>query len=101
MIVLQHNPPPIMAMVLRRAFACLRSGGLAVFQVPTYAPRYRFQTGSYLRSGVPTSGIEMHFFPQSKLFELVATSGCRMVEVVEDAFVGDPKWLSNTFVVAK
>lgn len=36
-IVLQHNPPPIIAMILHRAFALLAPGGVAVFQVPTYA----------------------------------------------------------------
>ena len=34
-IVLQHNPPPVMAWLLRQAFARLRPGGIAIFQLPT------------------------------------------------------------------
>src|SRR5271169_236009 len=35
-IVLQHNPPPVILGILDAAFAGLRPGGLAFFQVPTY-----------------------------------------------------------------
>ncbi len=34
-LVLQHNPPPIMAMILRRMFAMLSPGGVSLFQIPT------------------------------------------------------------------
>jgi 2-polyprenyl-3-methyl-5-hydroxy-6-metoxy-1,4-benzoquinol methylase len=101
MIVLQHNPPPIMAMILRRALACLRPDGLAVFQIPTYSPYYGFHTEKYLESPVSQLGIEMHFLPQPILFKLIHESGCKILEIVEDGLVGDPKCSSNSLVVTK
>lgn len=100
-IVLQHNPPPIMAMILRRAFALLRPGGLAVFQIPTYSSHYRFDIEEYLASPVPPSGLEIHFLPQSVLFKLVREAGCALLEVIEDGLIGDPQCLSNSLVIVK
>ena len=40
-LVLQHNPPPLIAAILARAMTLLRPRGLAVFQVPVYLPGYR------------------------------------------------------------
>lgn len=100
-IVLQHNPPPIMAMILRRALTLLRPGGLAVFQIPTYSSHYRFDIEEYLASPVPPSGLELHFLPQSILFKLVREAGCALLEVIEDGLVGDPQCLSNSVVVVK
>jgi SAM-dependent methyltransferase len=76
-IVLQHNPPPIMTMILRRALALLRSGGLAVFQLPTYSSHYRLDVEEYLASPVPPSGLELHFLPQWILFRLYVRLGAR------------------------
>lgn len=100
-IVLQHNPPPIMAMILRRAFKLLRPGGLAIFQVPTYAPDYHFSIDHYLRSTSPPSGIEMHYLPQSALFEIIDEAGCCCIEVVEDGSIDFPRAFSNMLVVTK
>jgi len=100
-IVLQHNPPPIMAMILRRAFSLLHPGGLAVFQIPTYSSHYRFHLEDYLASPVPPSGLEMHFLPQPILFKLVQEAGCALLEVIEDGLIGDPQCLSNSVVIVK
>ena len=100
-IVLQHNPPPIMAMILRRALKLLRPGGLAIFQVPTYAPDYHFNLDDYLRSTPPLSGVEMHYLPQSALFEIVDEAGGRVVELVEDGSIDFPRAFSNVVVVTK
>jgi len=98
-IVLQHNPPPIIAMILRRMFAMLAPGGIAVFQVPTYVPGYRFDVAQYLAA--PKQGtIEVHCLPQPVVFRLAAEAGCRSLEVREDSAVGFP-WLSDTFVFIK
>jgi SAM-dependent methyltransferase len=100
-IVLQHNPPPIMAMVLRRALSLLRPGGLAVFQIPTYSPNYHFKIDGYLASPVPALGVEMHFLPQSALFKLVHGAGCSLLEITHDGTIGAKECLSNLVVITK
>jgi SAM-dependent methyltransferase len=99
-IVLQHNPPPIMAMILQRALSCLAPGGLAVFQVPTYAARYRFEIADYLAGMHLSDGIEMHVLPQPVVFRLAAEAGCRPLELIQDQSVGGG-WISHTFVLCK
>jgi SAM-dependent methyltransferase len=98
-IVLQHNPPPIIALILRRMFSLLDPGGVAIFQVTTYAPGYRFNVAEYL--GAPKAGaIEIHCLPQRVIFELAHGAGCVPLDVREDSAMGYP-WLSNLFVFRK
>jgi SAM-dependent methyltransferase len=101
-LVLQHNPPPVIAMIMRQALACLAPGGVAVFQVPTYAAGYSFGLAAYLR-GLPAAGeIEMHVLPQPIVFGIVRQAECDVVEVLTDTAAGNPlTWTSNTFVVRK
>jgi SAM-dependent methyltransferase len=101
-LVLQHNPPPLIAMILRRAFFLLNSGGLAVFQVPTYAINYEFRIEAYLEKIDNDHDIEMHVIPQDVIFQLARENGCVLLEVVEDGASGPSnKWRSNTFVLQK
>lgn len=100
-ITLQHNPPPVMAWMLKQLLQRLRPGGVAYFQVPTYRNGYLFELERYLHSS-PPSTLEMHFLPQQAVFALVADCACLCLEVREDAMVGDEdKMLSNTFLVQK
>jgi SAM-dependent methyltransferase len=98
-IVLQHNPPPVIALVLRRMFKYLLPEGLAIFQVPTYVPGYRFNVAQYLLEP-KLETIEMHCFPQQVIFQMARDAGCICLEVREDAAMDFP-WLSNTFVFKK
>lgn len=101
-IVLQHNPPPVIALVLRRALELLAPGGIAMFQVPTYATGYRHVVADYLASRTESGGIEMHCLPQNVIFSIAAEAGCRLLEVREDTSAGPPQyWLSNTFIFTK
>jgi hypothetical protein len=101
-IVLQHNPPPIMAMILRRAFAMLAAGGMAVFQVPTYALGYRFGVAPYLAGLGKGNDIEMHVLPQPVVFRLAREAGCEPLEVLEDLSAGPSShWNSTVFVIQK
>ena len=102
-IVLQHNPPPVIAMILGRALACLAPGGLAVFQVPTYAIGYRFRANEYLRSIGQKGEIEMHVLPQRAVLQVAQQAGCVLLELREDIHsAGHPAiWLSNLFVIWK
>jgi len=101
-IVLQHNPPPIIAMILARMFMKLARGGLAMFQVPTYCLGYRFKVAEYLGGGALDGAIEMHCLPQSVIFNLAHQAGCVALEVRENDDMGPPsQWLSNTFIFRK
>lgn len=102
-LVLQHNPPPVMAMVLRRALALLNPGGIAHFQLPTYATGYRFATADYL-ARLPADGgaIEMHVLPQPVIFEIAAQSGCEPLEVWQDRSAGaHDAWVSSVVTLRK
>lgn len=101
-IVLQHNPPPIIAMILRRALSLLAPGGIAVFQVPTYAAGYSFGIAAYLAGLGGESQIEMHVLPQQVVFQLAREAGCETLEVLEDSSAGPAsQWNSSTFVMRK
>ena len=101
-LVLQHNPPPVMAMILRRAFSMLAPGGVAAFQVPTYAIGYRFAIAPYLQGMSNAGGIEMHVLPQSMVLKIAAEYGCLPLEIWQDGAAGNAAaWVSNTFLFRK
>jgi SAM-dependent methyltransferase len=95
-IVLQHSPPPIIDLVLRRFARLLRPGGIAVFQLPTYRYGYRFAASPYLKT--PETGMEMHVFPQWRVFDIFAMEGATPLAVLEDGATGDLWGRSNLFV---
>jgi SAM-dependent methyltransferase len=100
-IVFQHNPPPLMRVLISACLTSLRAGGMGIFQVPTYAPGYQFRVSEYLASPRSTE-IEMHCLPQDEIFALIAEAGCKLLEVREDASIGHlGHWISNTFVVRR
>jgi SAM-dependent methyltransferase len=102
-LVLQHNPPPVMAMVLRRALSLLNPGGIAHFQLPTYARGYRFSVADYL-ANLPADGgaIEMHVLPQPVVFEIAAQCGCEPLEVWQDRSAGPlADWVSSAVTLRK
>ena len=95
-IVLQHNPPPIIAMILKRALQMLRPGGVAAFQLPTYAIGYEFRIDDYLAGLASNSNqIEMHLLPQPAVFAIASEAGCEPIEVREEDGVGNPFWISS------
>lgn len=101
-IVLQHNPPPVMVAVLQRLLARLRPGGVAYFQIPTHAVGYGFELDHYLAHGLDTTHIEMHYLPQRRVFQLAREARCDVLEVREDNWVGRRDLeLSNTFLLRK
>ncbi len=100
-IVLQHNPPPLIALMIREFIRALNPGGVAYFQLPTYRKDYSFTTAEYLK-GTLSQEIEMHVLPQKKVFEIVQQEGGRVIEVIEDGWTGGRyKELSNTFLIQK
>jgi SAM-dependent methyltransferase len=100
-IVLQHNPPPVIGVLLKTILSKLRAGGIAYFQVPTYALGYHFDCKTYLRRFRHHTRMEMHVFPQRELFELIRERDCRVVEMREDNYVGTGNMISNSILVIK
>ena len=99
-LTLQHNPPPVIALILRRMFALLAPGGVAVFQLPTYRRGYGFDPARYLAG--EGEMLEIHVLPQPAVFALAHEAGCIPLEVREDMLVWPPaECTSNTFVFHK
>lgn len=99
--VLQHNPPPVMVLLLRRLLAQLRVGGVAFLQLPTYKAGYRFQIDEYLSHHNETE-MEIHYFPQAELLDLIARQGCKVLEIREDDSIGlSVIAISNTLLLQK
>jgi SAM-dependent methyltransferase len=98
-IVLQHNPPPIMAAIYRKLLQRLAPGGCAVIQIPTYIAGYRFSVQEYLASDA--IDMEMNALPQHVIFKIVAEEGCRVIEVREDDHLGAIDGLSHVIAVTR
>lgn len=98
-IVLQHNPPPVIHWTITQFMKALNPGGVAFFQVPTYKESYRFLPHEYLENLPPEGEIEMHVLPQHEIFKIVRNESCGVIELLEDL---SASWgLSNTFLVQK
>ena len=96
LIVLQHNPPPVMAMLLEKLLRALAPGGAAVIQMPTLIRDYRFSVADYLANAQPA--MEMNALPQSAIFAIADRTECRVLEVREDHCIGSLPGVSQTFV---
>ncbi len=99
-LVFQHNPPPVIGIMIGNALRSLRPGGIAIFQVPTYRIAYRFKTDEWL--ALPnTMDMEMHCFPQPVIFEIIGRENCVPLEIREIAQKARNKHISNLFVIRK
>lgn len=102
MLVLQHNPPPVMAFIVEGLIRSLNPGGIAFFQVPTYRQGYEFSVAPYLAMDATNREMEMHVLPQSRIFEIAQHASARVLEVIDDGWTGIRfKEVSNTFVIQK
>lgn len=102
MLVLQHNPPPVMAFIIQGLIRSLKPGGIAFFQVPTYRLGYSFSLANYLVEEANKGQMEMHVLPQKRIFEIAQLAGGRVLEVIDDGWTGIRfKEVSNTFVIQK
>ena len=98
-IVLQHNPPPVIDRIVATFARILKPGGIAYFQVPTYRSDYEFRLADYLREQMGVKSMEMHAFPQSRIFRHFAENSSVPVSVVEDGYTGRRAGeRSNTFI---
>ena len=99
-IVLQHNPPPLIAYLLKTMLQKLNAGGLAYFQVPTYRYGYSFDAEAYVASEPKLGVPEMHVLPQHVILKIAADAGCRPLEVREDPS-GNFEMISQRFLLLK
>ncbi len=96
-IVLQHNCPPVMEYLLNSMFRVLSDDGMAFFQIPTYKYGYKFSYDLYVNE---KEHMEMHAFPQSKIFKIANRNFCFPCEVFQDNWIGE--WgISTSFVFKK
>jgi SAM-dependent methyltransferase len=93
LIVLQHNPPPVITSLLDECLGKVVQGGFALFQVPTYLKDYSFKLKDY----VPRDGMEMHPLPQMVIFNILQSLGFSLIEVQEDVCASTPEMASHTF----
>lgn len=101
-LVLQHNPPPVIAYILDKLLARLSLQGFACFQVPTFQPGYRFVLAEYLAAASKGStGMEMHVLPQRYIFDIAARNGCELIEVSPDNLTSSLDYVSTTFLLRK
>jgi 2-polyprenyl-3-methyl-5-hydroxy-6-metoxy-1,4-benzoquinol methylase len=101
-IVLQHNPPPVTAYMVRRLLRSLNPGGVAYLQVLTYREGYSFDLKEYLQTRTAEPEMELHVLPQRRLFQILAEEGCAVLEVSVDDRAGlEVLEVSNTFLVRR
>jgi len=98
-VVLQHNPPPIVAAILRKMLWRQNPGGLAIFQLPTYRRDYNFKISEY-PSTPRNDEIEMHVMPVSAVIRLAKEADCDVLEILDDNSAG-AGLTSNVFVIGR
>jgi len=101
-IVLQHNPPPVIAYTLNVMLSKLERNGVALFQVPTHRQGYQFDLKNYLDNPGPLT-MEMHVLPQLKVFEIISKNHCQPLYIREDGWADGrtQECISNTFFLKK
>lgn len=100
-IVLQHNPPPVIMELIRIALTALKPGGIAIFQVPTYIIGYHFRLDEWLATD-HVLDMQMHCVPQDAVFNVISSTGCRLLGLREDGWTAAPDlMISNTFFCRK
>jgi SAM-dependent methyltransferase len=100
-LVLQHNPPPVIKLILERLLYNLEPGGVGIFQLPIATLDYEFAIEQYLARAHYTEHMELHALPQVEVFRLIGAAGCRVLEVFPDYTLGTFHWSSLLFVVQK
>jgi 2-polyprenyl-3-methyl-5-hydroxy-6-metoxy-1,4-benzoquinol methylase len=92
-ITLQHNPPPIQAMILDAVLKNLNPGGAFLFQTQTYHREYGFDVDRYLASAL--DNMDMHSLPMHEVMRLLNLNRCMALEVMQDFWTG--RFGSHTF----
>lgn len=99
-IVLQHNPPPIICHLVAKALERLSRGGVAYFQIPRGLFGYSYSAADHIANFRETGFMEMHAVPQREVFRLIRAAGCDLVECLPDGKTG-ACGLSTTYLVTR
>ncbi len=100
-IVLQHNPPPVIYLIMNQLCKKLNPGGSGVLQVPTFRQHYSFKASEYIETMNQIDRMEMHALPQPVIFDVLNRHGCHCREVSRDHLVTTMDFVSTTFVFTK
>jgi 2-polyprenyl-3-methyl-5-hydroxy-6-metoxy-1,4-benzoquinol methylase len=100
-LVLQHNPPPISSIIIEQFCKCINPNGIAIFQVPTYNPYYKFVEKEYLDKLKSAVDVDMHILDQKQVCETIFKNNCKIIEIKKDYWTGRVDDISNTFVIQK
>lgn len=88
LIVLQHNTPPVMAIIISKLLTSLKSEGIAVLHVPIADPNYYFDPIQYLNSKKSGGRMEMHILPKNNINELAGLNNCSIVATYSNGGTG-------------
>jgi SAM-dependent methyltransferase len=100
LIVLQHNPPPVIALLIDRLCKLLKEEGILYFQVPVALTNYEFNLKEYTASPPAHGHMEMHCIPQREVYRLFEANNCQVIEALPDARIGHIG-LSYSFIAQK
>ena len=101
LIVLQHNPPPVIRWLLLTILSKLNVGGVGFFQVPTRLPGYSFDAAAYMAQP-PTDGLmEMHALPHEVVLSTIREAGCELLEASRHDVAHDEDAMFMEFFVRK
>jgi 2-polyprenyl-3-methyl-5-hydroxy-6-metoxy-1,4-benzoquinol methylase len=101
LIVLQHNPPPVMRWILKTILDQMNPGGFGFFQVPVHLPNYRFIAQTYLAELGRHDHMELHALPREALLQVLEQTSCDLVEEQPYDCLGIPDSVSTNFLVRK
>jgi 2-polyprenyl-3-methyl-5-hydroxy-6-metoxy-1,4-benzoquinol methylase len=100
-IVLQHNPPPLIYRMLQLIFEKVNHNGFVYFQVPVSQLNYSFSIERYMESMKKNeTSMEMHTLPQTYLFRVLDEYGFRILDFQRDDYAG-PRFHSVTIFAEK
>jgi len=89
LIVLQHNTPPVMAVIVSKLLASLKYEGIAVLHIPIAYPNYYFDPIQYLNSEQSGKKMEVHILPKNNINELAALNRCSILATYSNGGAGD------------
>lgn len=99
LIVLQHNPPPVMLEILDALCSRVKPSGYLYVQAPTYRSRYSYVVEDDLAD--ISEEMEMHVLPQHVFLEKIQSAGLTILEVAEDDAAGNLDFRSQVVLARK
>ena len=101
-IVLQHNPPPVIRAILDACSRGSRRAASRISRCRRIVPATSSAFDAYLRDEVGKGEMEMHVLPQSAILRAASEHGLELLEVIEDPYTGMRAGeVSNTFLFRK